>query len=121
MAQVDLGVGAIGGKDSMSGSFEELDVPPTLISFAVATGKVDDVVSPEFKGAGHRVALIQPAYREDGLLPETECLIAVFDGVGQLDRRSGAVLSASTAGFGGMAEAAVQGVPGQPHRLRCFG
>ena len=104
MAQVDLGVGAIGGKDSMSGSFEDLDVPPTLISFAVATGKVDDVVSPEFKGAGHRVALIQPAYREDGLLPETESLIAVFDGVEEL-ARSGAVLSASTAGFGGMAEA----------------
>ena len=104
MAQVDLGVGAIGGKDSMSGSFEDLDVPPTLISFAVATGKVDDVVSPEFKGAGHRVALIQPAYREDGLLPETKSLIAVFDGVEEL-ARSGAVLSASTAGFGGMAEA----------------
>ena len=104
MAQVDLGVGAIGGKDSMSGSFEDLDVPPTLISFAVATGKVDDVVSPEFKGAGHRVALIQPAYREDGLLPETESLIAVFDGVEEL-ARAGAVLSASTAGFGGMAEA----------------
>ena len=52
MAQVDLGVGAIGGKDSMSGSFEDLDVPPTLVSFAVGVGSVDDVVSPEFKGAG---------------------------------------------------------------------
>ena len=49
-AQIALGVGAIGGKDSMSGSFEQLDVPPTLVSFATALGKVDNVTSPEFKG-----------------------------------------------------------------------
>lgn len=104
MAQVDMGVGAIGGKDSMSGSFEDLDVPPTLISFAVATGNVDGVVSPEFKGAGHRVMLIQPEYCEDGLLPRVDSLLATFDAVEDL-MRSGAVLSASTAGFGGMAEA----------------
>ena len=104
MAQVDLGVGAIGGKDSMSGSFEDLDVPPTLISFAVATGKVDNVVSPEFKGAGHRVKLIEPVYREDGLLPEIRSQLAVFDAVEKLVRE-GAALSVSTAGFGGMAEA----------------
>ena len=104
MAQVDLGVGAIGGKDSMSGSFEDLDVPPTLISFAVGTGKIGDVVSPEFKGAGHRVALVSPQYEADGLLPEKSTLLAVLDSVEELIR-SGAVLSASTAGFGGMAEA----------------
>ena len=104
MAQVDLGVGAIGGKDSMSGSFEDLDVPPTLISFAVATGKVDNVVSPEFKGAGHRVKLIEPVYREDGLLPEIRSQLAVFDAVEKLVCE-GAALSVSTAGFGGMAEA----------------
>ena len=55
MAQVDLGAGAIGGKDSMSGTFEQLDVPPTLISFAVAVGNMKRATSPEFKGAGHRV------------------------------------------------------------------
>ena len=44
----------------MSGSFEKLDVPPTLVSFAVTTGKTGEVVSPEFKGAGHRVALLRP-------------------------------------------------------------
>ena len=104
MAQVDLGVGAIGGKDSMSGSFEDLDVPPTLISFAVGTGKIGDVVSPEFKGAGHRVALVSPQYEADGLLPEKSTLLTVLDSVEELIR-SGAVLSASTAGFGGMAEA----------------
>ena len=63
-AQIDLGIGAIGGKDSMSGSFEEgdteINVPPTLISFAVSTGKVDRVTSPEFKGAGHKVVRIVP-------------------------------------------------------------
>ena len=67
MAQVELGAGAIGGKDSMSGSFEDLDVPPTLVSFAVAVDKLANVVSPEFKGAGHRVALIQPTYQVDDL------------------------------------------------------
>ena len=60
MAQVDLGAGAIGGKDSMSGTFEQLDVPPTLISFAVAVGNMKRATSPEFKGAGHRVIRIAP-------------------------------------------------------------
>ena len=81
MAQVDLGVGAIGGKDSMSGSFDDMDVPPTLVSFAVAVDKLANVVSPEFKVAGSRVALIQPAYREDDLLPQTDSLLAAFDAV----------------------------------------
>ena len=50
-AQKEFGVGAIGGKDSMSGSFEDLDVPPTLVSFAVSTEKTDNIISPEFKSA----------------------------------------------------------------------
>ena len=103
MAQVDLGVGAIGGKDSMSGSFEDLDVPPTLVSFAVAVDKLANVVSPEFKVAGSRVALIQPAYREDDLLPQTDSLLAAFEAVEKLVRE-GKALSVSTAGFGGLAE-----------------
>ena len=103
MAQVDLGVGAIGGKDSMSGSFEDLDVPPTLVSFAVAVDKLANVVSPEFKVAGSRVALIQPAYREDDLLPQTDSLLAAFGAVEKLVRE-GKALSVSTAGFGGLAE-----------------
>ena len=103
MAQVDLGAGAIGGKDSMSGSFEDLDVPPTLVSFAVAVDKLANVVSPEFKFAGSRVALIQPAYREDDLLPQTDSLLAAFEAVEKLVRE-GKALSVSTAGFGGLAE-----------------
>ncbi len=56
-AQIELGAAAIGGKDSMSGSFLDLDVPPTLISFAIAPLKAGEVLSPEFKAAGHPVYL----------------------------------------------------------------
>ncbi|MFR4402036.1 MAG: AIR synthase-related protein, partial [Peptococcus niger] len=57
LAQYDMSVAAIGGKDSMSGSFEELDVPPTLIAFATAVSDAKRIISPEFKAAGHQVAL----------------------------------------------------------------
>lgn len=60
MAQLAFGVGAIGGKDSMSGSFEDLDVPPTLVSFATATGNINRVTSPEFKEAGDEVIWVSP-------------------------------------------------------------
>ena len=56
-AQLELGAAAIGGKDSMSGSFLDMDVPPTLISFAIAPLKAEEVLSPEFKEAGHPVYL----------------------------------------------------------------
>ena len=61
-AQMDLGIGAIGGKDSMSGSFEKLDVPPTLVSFAVTTEKQQNIVSPELKAAGHFLMRLAPEY-----------------------------------------------------------
>ena len=57
-AQLDYGAAAIGGKDSMSGSFLDRDVPPTLISFAIAPVKAGEVLSPEFKEAGHPVYLL---------------------------------------------------------------
>ena len=76
-AQLDFGIASIGGKDSMSGSFEKLDVPPTLVSFAVTTAKVGDIVSPEFKAAGHRVALLKPEYDANGI-PTAESEIALF-------------------------------------------
>ena len=56
-AQLELGCAAIGGKDSMSGTFHDLDVPPTLISFAIAPIQAGEVLSPEFKEAGHPVYL----------------------------------------------------------------
>lgn len=55
---MELGIGAIGGKDSMSGTFENIDVPPTLVSFAVTTSKTDRIVSPEFKKAGNKVIFL---------------------------------------------------------------
>ncbi|MCD7918028.1 MAG: phosphoribosylformylglycinamidine synthase subunit PurQ [Clostridiales bacterium] len=58
-AQIGLGCAAIGGKDSMSGSFMDLDVPPTLVSFAIAPGKVGEIVSNEFKAAGNPVYLFE--------------------------------------------------------------
>ncbi|MBR5539080.1 MAG: phosphoribosylformylglycinamidine synthase, partial [Clostridia bacterium] len=102
-AQKNLGIGSIGGKDSMSGSFEDLDVPPTLVSFAVTTDKIKNVVSPEFKQAGNKVVLISPEYDENGL-PKTESLVNVFEKVTGL-LRSGKAVSAYTLGMGGIAEA----------------
>ncbi len=104
MAQVDLGIGSIGGKDSMSGSFEDLDVPPTLVSFAVALGNVANVTSPEFKAAGHRVVRIAPSYREDGITPDATSLLAACDLASQL-AASKAAAAVSTPGYGATAEA----------------
>ena len=103
-AQVELGVGAIGGKDSMSGSFENLDVPPTLVSFATAVGHVDRVTSPEFKKAGSRVVLIEPAYKQGTAMPEAEGFLDAVDVVESLVDE-GKALAISTPGFGGLAEA----------------
>ena len=103
IAQMDLGVAAIGGKDSMSGTFEKLDVPPTLISFAVTTGDAKEVISPEFKGAGHTVRLLSPEYNEHGL-PKPESLKESFKTVTEL-MREGRVLAAYTPTFGGIGEA----------------
>ena len=105
-AQTDLKIGAIGGKDSMSGSFEDLDVPPTLVSFAVTTGKAGDVVSNEYKAAGHDVILLSPDYGEDGL-PVPESLLATYQKVNAL-MRSGVCVSACTPGCGGVAEAVMK-------------
>ncbi len=105
-AQKELGIAAIGGKDSMSGSFEDLDVPPTLVSFAVTTEKCSSVVSPEFKEAGHRVILIKPEYDENGL-PTTSSLLNVFEEVNALIS-SGACVACYTPGMGGVAEAVLK-------------
>ena len=105
-AQMDLGIGAIGGKDSMSGSFENLDVPPTLVSFAVTTGKTQEVISPEFKTAGHTVCLLDTQLDENGL-PVTESLVKNFALVTEL-LRSGRAVACYTPGMGGVAEAVMK-------------
>ena len=102
-AQMGLEVAAIGGKDSMSGSFENIDVPPTLVSFAITTADVDDVVTDEFKGAGHKVLLLEPECNEEGL-PDTESLKKLFAVVREYNE-AGALLAAYTPGIGGIAEA----------------
>jgi phosphoribosylformylglycinamidine synthase len=102
-AQKELGVAAIGGKDSMSGSYEDIHVPPTLISFAVTTQRSFDIVSPEFKQAGNKVILIAPDTDESGL-PNTASLLDTYAKVTEL-LHSGQAKSCYALGMGGIAEA----------------
>ncbi|MBR3396312.1 MAG: phosphoribosylformylglycinamidine synthase [Lachnospiraceae bacterium] len=105
-AQMDLGVAAIGGKDSMSGTFENIDVPPTLVSFAVTHQKTGDIVTNEFKKAGSPVYIIKPEIGEEGL-PKPASLLSVMDRVCGL-AREGKALSIYTPGPGGIAEAVLK-------------
>jgi len=102
-AQIDLECAAIGGKDSMSGTFDKLDVPPTLVSFAITTDKISRIISNDFKAEGHRVAFIRPNYDEFGV-PEIESLKAVYAKVSELIG-SGKCVAAYTPTYGGAAEA----------------
>ena len=101
-AQMELNIGSIGGKDSMSGTFEDICVPPTLVSFAVTTAKVKDIISPEFKKANSKVYLISPEYDENNL-PKTQSLLDVFEKISSLNKE-GKLLSAYTLTYGGVAE-----------------
>ena len=101
-AQWDLGCASIGGKDSMSGTFEQLDVPPTLVSFAVTTAGIKTIRSPEFKDAGHKCVLLTPEYDENGL-PTPESLKGLFGRVHAL-LFTGKAISAWTLERGGIAE-----------------
>jgi len=103
MAQKQMKIAAIGGKDSMSGSFEQLDVPPTLVSFAVTTEHIDNIISNEFKAAGHKVVLLKPELDAEGL-PVIESLLKLFDEVHALTS-TGKAVAAYTPTFGGVAEA----------------
>lgn len=105
-AQMEMGVAAIGGKDSMSGTFGELDVPPTLVSFCVAAGDAGDVISPEFKQPGHAVVWLRPEVAEDGL-PTAASLQQVFSQARDL-MRQGIVAAAATPRMGGAALALAQ-------------
>ncbi len=98
-AQIGLGVAAIGGKDSMSGSFESLDVPPTLISFAVATEPAGQVLSPDLKDAGHTLCLFEAPVGADGM-PDYAGLRSMWEGF-YAHVRQGRVLSAYAAETGG--------------------
>ena len=101
-AQKQFELAAIGGKDSMSGTFNELHVPPTLISFAVAPVKASEVVSPEFKKAGNKIYLVKHNMRTD-LMPNIEELKSNFDFMYE-NIKNGRIISAATIKKGGIAE-----------------
>jgi len=115
-AQMGLGCAAIGGKDSMSGSFEDLDVPPTLISFAVTAADRRRAISPEFKGAGHPVVWLKPELGEDGL-PTEASLKALYRRVARL-LETGKALACSTPAWGGAAHALTQMAAGNGIGIR---
>lgn len=101
--QNELKIAAIGGKDSMSGTFKDVNVPPTLISFAVAAENVKNIISPEFKSAGNKVVLVRIG-RDENNVPDFEDLKIKYDAI-HAAIVSGRVLSAHTTGHGGIAAA----------------
>ncbi|MDR1837090.1 MAG: phosphoribosylformylglycinamidine synthase subunit PurQ, partial [Treponema sp.] len=105
-AQIGLQIAAIGGKDSMSGSFENIDVPPTLVSFAVSVAKIDKIVTPEFKKAGSFVYRFKP---QSAVFEKADfsALCRYFDSVEKLIAQ-GKILSCWAIGSGGTAEAVVK-------------
>jgi phosphoribosylformylglycinamidine synthase len=105
-AQLGLSCGAIGGKDSMSGSFEGLDVPPTLVSFAVSVNDAKNLASPEFKGQGSKVYFVHPGFGNFEK-PDFAALSELFDNIEKLIG-NGKVKSAWAISGGGTAEAVVK-------------
>ncbi len=103
-AQLEFETPAIGGKDSMSGTFNELHVPPTLITFAVTTAKTDDIIVGEFTGFNHPVYLLKHQPLENGE-PDYEALRNNFKSFAQVHQQ-GKVLSARTVKDGGIGAAA---------------
>jgi phosphoribosylformylglycinamidine synthase len=102
-AQEAFGTAAIGGKDSMSGSFRDLDVPPTLVSFAIAPVAVDRVLSPEFKAPGHQLVHVTVP-RDAAGLPDLAAAAGIYDAVAEAVGR-GEILAARAVGSGGLAVA----------------
>ena len=103
-AQMDFGCAAIGGKDSMSGSFEDIHVPPTLVSFAVGVCPAGNLKSGVFKKAGSKIGWLKPDYRENGT-PEPASQKALFARV-DAGLKDGSILAAWAVGKGGAASAA---------------
>ena len=103
-AQMKLGIPSIGGKDSMSGSFEQLDVPPTLVSFAVDMTKASATISAAFQKEKSTVVFIPVPEDKDTLLPDWEALKEMYRTVGHM-MREGCVLSANVVREGGAAAA----------------
>lgn len=102
-AQVKLGLPSIGGKDSMSGTFNDIDVPPTLCSFAVNVGKIQDVVTPELKKVGNKLVRFSIKQNQYGL-PEYDDLMKLYAGITKLIHDK-VLVSTYAIGFGGICEA----------------
>ncbi len=100
--QVELGLPSIGGKDSMSGTFGQINVPPMLMAFGITTVNASKVISTDFKCAGNRICLVRHTPHEN-YMPDTAQLKRNFDFV-STQIESGKVLSAWAVGFGGVAE-----------------
>ena len=101
-AQEDLGIAAIGGKDSMSGTFDDIDVPPSLVSFAVGYEKADRVISPEFKEKNSKLVLLTVEKLENGLIDMDKFkknMEIVYGLIG--DKK---IISASSTKMGGVSE-----------------
>ena len=101
--QVELGLPSIGGKDSMSGTFQDIDVPPMLMAFGITTMKAHEVISTDFKKAGHRLMLVRHRPLENQM-PDSEQLKRNFTFVSD-QIAAGHIFSAWSIGFGGVAEA----------------
>jgi phosphoribosylformylglycinamidine synthase len=101
--QLKLDIPAIGGKDSMSGTFKDLNVPPTLVSFAVATGNTGSIASTDFKYAGSNVYMLKIKYDENSI-PDFDSINKVFGSLSDMfkDKK---VLASYATGYGGIAEA----------------
>lgn len=102
-AQMGFGLASIGGKDSMSGSFNDIDVPPTLCSFAIAVAQTKDVVTPEFKSAGNVIIEVDIKRDEYGI-PDYEDIKKTYTDLYH-DMQAGNIQSSYAVGFGGIVEA----------------
>ncbi|HOQ06491.1 MAG TPA: phosphoribosylformylglycinamidine synthase, partial [Clostridiales bacterium] len=102
-AEMKLGIPSIGGKDSMSGTFKDLDVPPTLVAFAVTVGDVENVISTEFKKAGSQVVLVR-LRKDEYNLPDFDQLHMNYTRIHEIIKEK-AVLAAHSVRQGGVAEA----------------
>ncbi|MBN2036000.1 MAG: phosphoribosylformylglycinamidine synthase [Chitinispirillaceae bacterium] len=101
--QQSLGIAAIGGKDSMSGTFRDLSVPPTLVAFGITAIDVTKAISPEFKSAGHLVVLL-PLRRDRAVMPDFNTVKRTFQALHHAISKGG-VVAAHTVRSGGIAEA----------------
>ncbi len=102
-AQINFGLAAIGGKDSMSGTYQDLNVPPTLISFACANGEKSNIISPEFKNEGNKVYFFNHIAQENGL-PNYDALKDIYEFIFE-NIKAGKIVSVKTVKEGGVAVA----------------